>query len=299
MRKVEATPLPRLLTIYLGVAVWATLIFINWYYVKESSKVEAHLKKIKAEESKLKQEEAKLDALIAEIEQSKVYVETAETLYRKRTIWSKVLADLKQIMNDQGYNKTNENREYVWFKSLTLEHKAAARVNPFMAAKSGPPKPTEFVKLDGYASARGTRKATKMVQDLVASMVAYKPKELPEIEALDKLEKELKARQKKIKEMQEKNKGKKVVLSEKQQREIRAAEELKKHLQERKSGGIATLPFFGLFDKASRTVETKWKENASSSSGGKSDANMPQGAMEFVIKVGFKPKEKPAAKPMF
>lgn len=285
LRKAESTPLPRQLTIYLGVAVCAGLLFLNWFYMNESSKADKKLKRVTAEVNQEQQKITALDNLIAEIEQIKSHVTTVEDLYRNRTIWAKILFDLKNIINEQEYNKANDALEYLWLTSLSLEESRSSGGFGMPAQK------TKTMKLEGQASAKNTRRATMMVRNLIDSMVKYTPEKSPEEEAMEKIEERIKLREAIEEKLKDGKKKKK--LSAMEERKIRAEEELIKHLKDKKSGGIATMPFMKFFDESTREVKLKWSENSSGGSNSKMK-QMPGQAMKFELKLGFAPKKKAA-----
>ena len=295
LRKNEGTPLPRQLTIYLGVAVCMSLIFLNWFYFKEIEKAENKLKKINTSivDEKIKVNE--LDALIQKITIIKSHVTTVENLYRNRIIWAKVLFDLKHVINKQGYNKPNAKREYIWFTELSLSEKSVRSRGLGMPAQK-----VKSIKLKGIASAigsGGSRRATAMVTSLINTMVNYKPEKSPEDEAIEEIEKTLKLRQ----EIEEKLKGngkkKKEQLSEHEERKLRAENELIKHLQDKKSGGIALMPFMKQFNEK-RDLKLSWNDKVSAG-GGEKRKLMPEQAMKFELDLTFKPQKKKVLQPGF
>ncbi|MHC4870310.1 MAG: PilN domain-containing protein [Planctomycetota bacterium] len=295
LRKVESTPLPRQLTIYLGVALSAGMIFLNWFFFNETDKAEEKLAKVKVEISSEQNKIKQLEALALEIDAIKKHVNTVENLYRNRTIWAKVLFDLKNIMHQQEFNNENEDREYLWLKELKLEDTRTSGGGFGVA-----PQKTKTMKLNGYASAKGTRRATMMIRNLIDSMVGYTPEKSPEEEALENLEERLELRKELDEKLKTKGKKKKK-LSEQEERKLRAEDELIRHLQDKKSGGVATMPFMEFFNEATRDVKLKWSDRAPSASGGKSKEMkmLPLQAMGFEIKLSFKPKVKKAVTPGF
>ncbi len=293
LRRVEGTPLPRLLTICLGVAICVTLLFLNWFYFNETAKAKAKLKKVEknlvAEKGRIK----KLDKLIQKITTIKAHVSTIEDLYRERIIWAKVLFDLKHIVNQQEYNKQNKEREYIWFTDLVLGSKKVGGGMLGMPSQS-----VKLITIKGVASARGTRRATAMIRSLIDTMVSYKPEKSPEIEAVEEIEKTIKVRKAFEEMLKKKGKKGKVVLDQATKRKIRADNELIKHLQDKKSGGIAMMPFMNQFE-GRRQLKIKWQDkmNASKSKDGKKF--MPESGMKFELTLSFKPKKKKTVQPGF
>lgn len=281
LRRSEGTPLPRQLTIYLGVAITLGLIFVNYHFYMKTGKARGDLQGWQQRLVEVQNEEKQLQAILAEISGIETHVDACEELYRNRTVWAKILNDLKRIVNEQGFQRLNEDGEYLWFQSMSLR-KARRR-----SAVPDPNEPEDMLVLDGYASSKGSRRGARMVEDLLNAIVSYRPDVPPEQETYEMTEEE-KERMARLLEKQEKGES----LTPEETRRLSAAQEREAFRKSKKSGSIAMKGFYEFF--VTREVETTWLD-AMPSGSTKGLEGLPKTATKFTIRLGFKPRIKPQA----
>jgi Tfp pilus assembly protein PilN len=321
MRRSVGTPLGRQLIIYVGVALWMGLIYLNvsrFYDIKNAEKTLADLQR---DVSNLRPVEKKVKEIEEKISGIKARVDALETLYRQRMVWAKILYDLKKIVQQQGYEKINDDLEYIWLTKLSVEEKRGAPM--------GGEKTTELI-LEGYASASGresTRKTADMIRKLMDDMVRYRPEEEDKerkaaLEHVRKSKKDRESRDAEDKASEEKKtdesikdfsapqkkddaapegegnepeEGKKrisALLAKKQ--EVKATEILEEHLKT-ESGDLAKKPFFHFF--TGRSSSYKWVDSGlDTGEAAKRLELVPPKAMEFEIRLDIKPPVKPEKK---
>ncbi|MHC4886056.1 MAG: hypothetical protein ACYTGH_13325 [Planctomycetota bacterium] len=294
LRRSESTPLAQQLAIYIGVAAWAGLIFLNVSYYNQTTQAEKILKDKKVEITNKKKAEKELKEVKGKIAGIKTHVNAVEALYRNRLVWAKVLSDLKQIMHKQGYKRINTEGEYLWFNDLQV--KAMRKVGAAKTAGG----PTHEVIITGYASAKATRRATLMIERLMAEMKDFKP----DLDQKDRLSEELKKKiieNKKSQDEQEKKgqakaKAGSPLDAQLKAREEKADQKLLEHL-ELDSGGVAVQSFWELFQGL--TYKQSWEEELSLGDAAKALQKVPLSGMKFELHLGIKPPPKPEKKSRF
>ena len=281
MRRAEGTPLPRLLTICVGVALALLLIFVNAKYYMRTKKAVERKDTLIRDVADLQVQEQELTRIEGEIAAIGARIHAAEELFRNRIVYAKLLADLKRAINQLGFERMNEAREYLWLHTLSIEQSRSA--GPYGATDG----PKQFLKLEGYASAAGnnTRRASQMVNDLMYGLLTYTPSKTPEEEARERREEELEGR---IAELQAKDPE---ALTEDERRELEAAEAFEQHLKSHRSGLIARKPLYeAYFTDQGRDLSVEW-EDSLSTGGQNTLPNLPNAAMGFDIRLGFRPRQ--------
>jgi len=231
MRKVEGTPLPRLLVTYLGIIVACVLLWLNLQFIlKEIPQANREKDQLSKELKEAEESSKRLDVLEAEIEDIGAHVESVKDLYRGRVIWAKILYDLKMIVNaDESLNRENSDRRYLWITDLKL-------------GKSGKGGASEVV-LNCFASAPTTANGTTIVRNFLNNLAQYRPKEAPETQMRKMLEETLQRME--FRRRQGAQQTEEGELPPKTPEQLETERQLEA-LKTRASGRIATMPFSDL-----------------------------------------------------
>lgn len=271
LRRVEGTPLPRQLTIYLAVAVSLVLVFLNVKIYMTTQNRQRELEELQTEVAKLKEQERELEALIAQIEAIRARVDAATKLVRQRVVYAKLLADLKQIVNSLGYNQANEQRQYLWLSRLDLQE--GRRQNE-----------QRKLVMEGFATGPDSRRAWQMVGQFGRSLIEYRPVATTPEGVQDD---QIRGSRERLEELEKIDSNE---LTEEQRREKEALEAFMQHLRMHRSGGVAEEPFVSFFEPESLYTEQTWSDSV-----GSPDENVempPVGGMEFTIEIDFKAAQK-------
>ena len=173
MRKAEGLPKKQLLVLLCLVAVLGGLVYMVTRYTF------VILPELRMEQASLAQEERRLTAVVQElqrinqeIDRMSGYVDAVKSLYRGRTVWAKILADVKNIVNfDPAMSEYNVEQRYLWLTKLTGRGKA--------------------ITLAGFATAASQVVAMQMPERLLQGFRDYSPVTLPEKDEETRLQEEL------------------------------------------------------------------------------------------------------------
>ena len=107
-RRVEGTPLPRQLTIYVGVALCSGLMAANAVFMfNRLPQAQAQLETVTKQVSTLATKAKEVDAMEAKIKGIEGRTTAIEQLYRERIVWAKLLSDFRNIVNTQSIDPAN------------------------------------------------------------------------------------------------------------------------------------------------------------------------------------------------
>lgn len=220
LRKKEGLPLPQLAGIFAGIAVLAYLAYhiIN-YHVDVIPSLKSRIESREQEKRNLQAQVEMLKKLNAEIDRKNQYVESVKSLYRQRIVWSKVLADIKSIVNfDDAMSEYNAEMRYLWFTNFTGRGRN--------------------ISLKGYATAANQVSAMQMTEQLLHGFLNYAPATRPEKNEEERLQEELR----RAVAEHEAERRDRPELPIQGPREIGIRQRLEE-IKTIKSGGIALLPF--------------------------------------------------------
>lgn len=176
LRKKERMPLPQFLGVLAGVLL---LGLVGYMIVKYQFAVIPELtnrrQSLLAQQTKLRAEAAELAEINGEIGRLSQIIDAVKSLYRGRRVWSKVLADIKNIVNfDATMSEVNPENRYLWLTRLQGD---------------GP-----RISLSGYATAGDSRsQALQLPERLIEGFRTYAPTNLPEKDEEARLQDELRA----------------------------------------------------------------------------------------------------------
>ena len=175
MRKKERMPLPQFLALCLAVVIMGGLVTaIAKYRFDTIPTLERKERDLRQEVRNLQVQAEELKRLNAEIARMSEYVETVKSLYKNRKVWSKLLADIKSIVNfDATMSEYNTDMRYIWFTTLAGDSRK--------------------IDLGGFSTAGTQNAAMQMTEQLLQGFLTYAPPELPEKQEEIKLEQQLRS----------------------------------------------------------------------------------------------------------
>lgn len=298
MRRVEGTPLPRQLTIYLGVAISAALIALNVLFAKNRiPEMDTKLKGLQNQVKEQSEKAKEVDVLEESVANIKSRVGAIEQLYRKRIVWAKLLSDLRDIVNKQNIDPAN--REYIWFTRLNFL--PPKNTNTMVRRRGKQPTnvkkpPEEFLLLEGFASAPVNNRALEMVNQLLTSMQKYTPEKSHKEDVLQDLYKKEVLWDQRVAQLKKAGKS----LSESEESYYKGLKDRIEHLATHNSGQIAKRSFSSFFSDEEnywQITSATWEPSAfggkTKGSSGADAATQPNSAMRFSFKIGFKPRVEP------
>lgn len=236
MRKKERTPLPQLIGYIFMAALLALAGLSIFYYMNNVvPTLERNRNGLSSKRNQLRDEVKELQELNNEIERLSDYVDTVKTLYKQRIVWSKILSDLKNIINfDPDMAVYNADMKYIWLVSLNGSNKS--------------------INLRGYATSANQLLAMQMPEQLLAYFISYSPTSLPEKDEEERLEGELRLAMAEHDKLRSENPD----LSIQGEREVAIRKRLEE-IKNIKSGGIAMKPFSSFLVPGSlRLHEATW-----------------------------------------
>lgn len=239
MRKKESMPLPQFLGILGGIVAFAVLGFfiINymWFIIPE---MQARKNRLRSEETALKGQAKDYDQMTSEINQMSEYIDTVRSLYLNRTVWSKVLADLKTITNfDNKQGQQNAENKYIWMTHIVCND--------------------SVLGIDGVASGPSEQSAIEMLQHMLRSMRDESTNIPPEQQRLRQLEEDLHL----VTERYEARRDEDPSLPDESDEMISLRTQLAL-LRSTVSGGIATKPFASQIDiRSINPVRQEWRKS--------------------------------------
>ena len=275
-RKVEATPIARQITNYVGVLAVVGLLAVNAVlqfntlrnYEKKLEILNQSIADLTVQVQQVRDDEAK----IAEI---KNHVNTVTELYKNRVVWAKLLQDVKTSVNSfypgVNINRRNKDGVYFWLSRISLL-KARGVSRSRRRVKGAPVEPKQMLELVGYASTNegsGGKRATRasnIVQQFVKFIVDY----VPTVEGSEEKRRELAAAA--------------AAAGESDPNELIARTESPEE-------GIAYEPFYSYFMRHA-IQQMQWEEF----SGKKDMPEMPLGAVKFTVDFFFTPPVETAKK---
>lgn len=241
MRKKERMPLPQLLML-VGVVVLFCLLglVIANYYMNVIPNLESRKRSLTATRQTLQVRADELKRINAEIASLTDYVDAVKTLYRQRIVWSKILSDLKHIVNfDPSMSEYNPDMRYLWLTKLS------GRGNE--------------LTLNGYATSGNQVVAMQMPERLLQGFRTYAPLTLPEKDEEARLQESLREAQAEHDALRRENPG----LPLQGPKEVAVRQRLEE-IQNIKSGGIALKAFSELMTPASiRLLNATWTNTPS------------------------------------
>jgi Tfp pilus assembly protein PilN len=276
LRKAEGTPLPRFVAMCAGIVVNGILLVLLLHLVINVLRdTQERHDKLAKEVSERKEEAKKLDDLQLQIAQINARVDAVRTLYQNRTVFAKILWDLKQIIDyDERINESNPEGRYLWLTSLK-----------YQVGKT--------LDIEGLASGANTTEASKNFEELLRQINTYRCEKAPE--ELER--KDLEERRTRVKVEMATAKARAASPEEADVQEYqKQLDEIEKRLQEIQkavpSGGVAKLSFLEFF-KSLQWKGISWQTIASAEKtekGAKAE-NMPFGAQKFLLTLDLKPPE--------
>lgn len=267
MRKKERMPLPQLLGM-LGVIVVFCLLgyMIVNYMMNIIPNLENRKTSAESTRQRLQVQANRLKEINAEIAKLTEYVDAVKTLYRQRIVWSKVLSDLKHIVNfDPAMSEYNQDMRYLWLTKLSGKG--------------------SDLTLNGYATAANQVVAIQMPERLLQGFLTYAPLTLPEKDEEARLQDSLKEAQAEHDALRRDNPD----LPLQGPKELAVRQRLEE-IQNIKSGGIAMKPFSSLFEPSSlRLINATWTNApARARRGGVGEELFPTQAWQFGISMKLK-----------
>jgi hypothetical protein len=224
LRKKERMPLPQFLGVIAGVALFGLLGYmIVRYQFAIVPDLQSQRDNLARTRARLQEEAQELAVVNGEIGRLSSLVEAVKTLYRQRRVWSKVLADLKHIVNfDATMSDVNPDGRYIWLTS-------------FSTIGSN-------IHLQGYATVGNNRaQAIQLPERFLEGFLTYAPVSLPEKDEEARIQEELRVA----------TADYEVLRAEQPELPLQGPEEIR--LRQRlaeiktvKSGGIAMQPFNAL-----------------------------------------------------
>ncbi|MCL2000543.1 MAG: hypothetical protein FWG74_03835 [Planctomycetes bacterium] len=220
LRKKQRMPIQFLLGIIGGVLAFCLLGYIvAGYELEIIPGLKRERDNLTQTRNRLRLQAEELRQINAEIARLTEYVDAVKTLYRNRVVWSKILSDMKNIIDfDPVMNEYNAEMRYLWFNKLTGKGKA--------------------ITLTGFATALEQRGAMQLYEQLLQSMRIFAPLGVPERGEEIRLQNELKVTMAEYEELRRVNPE----LPPQGPNEIAILERLEE-IKGFKSGGIALQPF--------------------------------------------------------
>ncbi len=267
LRRPEGTPLPRFITTCVGVLIVCVLIVLIIHLkVNVIPQKEDNVDKLTARVVEAEQKASRLEKLQTEIDAIQARVDNVKRLFLSRTIWAKILWDLKQIISlDPNVDRANRKLRYLWLTKLSYEPRR------------------HQVELEGYASAQHPRPALGMLEVLVRNMRTFEAGEKPEKQRRAQLEAMLEDRKKQWETLRQQDE---TLPTESE--EIKKLKERLEELEKRESGMISKQPFYELFKRASVKAEYGWNDAPSPDDALKTAELLPVMAHKFRIQMELK-----------
>ena len=175
LRGSEPTPLPLAVTFFVGLVLVGFLgLTIYRYQYRVIPKLTKEIANEKAEEARLQAVEKDLQLLRSRINVIREHVDAVRTLYRGRTIWARILSDIKHLITeDATLNNANAGRRYLWLTNIDF-------TSPRLTLK-------------GNAAATDRNRAIEIHARLLRAFQDFTPTESPEVEEIRRIEAELEA----------------------------------------------------------------------------------------------------------
>lgn len=236
LRKKGGLPMPQLLGLLVSVAILGVLVYmVTGYHMDTIPALKSRKSTLEARKVNLEKQVKELAAINAEIARMSGYVNAVKGLYRQRIVWSKVLADIKNIVNfDPSMSEYNPDMRYLWLTKLSGQEKK--------------------ISLEGYTTASSQVLAMQLSERLINNFRTYVPTSLPEKDEELRLQEELRLA---ITE-HEAEKRERPELPMQGPRELTIRQRLEE-IKNIKSGGIALMPFNSMIEDGSlKLLRTTW-----------------------------------------
>lgn len=220
LRKKERMPVQYLLGIVGGIAIFLLLGYvIADYEMNIIPGLKNERETLTQDRNRLRLQAEELKQINAEIARLTEYVDAVKTLYRNRVVWSKILSDMKNIVNfDPAMSEYNSDMRYLWFTKFSGKSKN--------------------ITLTGFATASDQVVAIQLPERLLQGILTFAPPGLPEKGEEVRLQNELKAAVAEYEGLRRDNPD----LPPQGPNEIAIRERLEE-IKKFKSGGIALQPF--------------------------------------------------------
>ncbi len=233
LRKKERMPIQQLLGLIGAIVLFCLLgymIFTYAFYTVPDLTMRRD--DLTRDRDRLRIQAEELKKINAEIARLTEYVDAVKTLYRNRVVWSKILSDMKHIVNfDPAMSEYNNDMRYLWFTKFTGKGKN--------------------ISLTGFATASDQVVAIQMPERLLQGILSYKPDGLPEKGEEARLEAELKSVVAEYEGLRRENPD----LPPQGPKEIAIRERLEE-IKKFKSGGVALQSFAQLLAPGSLQLNT-------------------------------------------
>ena len=292
LQEADATPLPRFIAICAGVLLVAGLAAGNLYLMRQQKKAEEKLADRSNVLVEKKAEAEQVDVLEAKIKEINEHVDVIKGLYKKRTIWAKLLYDMKKIVTfDPTVDQSNEAERYLWLYKLS--HKPGRSAD-------------KMLTLEGFSSFGGYQtESVEFVQQMLRFMIDFQAKSGPEKEMTKKLQEEVKTLEEELRKAAELRRKlrksnpslpKETREMKAKREEVEAKQKEMAELEKEASGRVALKAFHKWFEAGTiHLVNSELADTPSLPDDLKEAENVPESLQKFKITMKFKPlEEKPA-----
>lgn len=270
LRKKERMPMPHLLALVGVVCLLGGLGYaVMQYKMNIIPGLTARRDSLRRERTALQAKEKELKDINAQIATLSQHVDAVKTLYRNRVVWSKILSDVKNIVNfDPAMSEYNADMRYLWLTRFVGKGKNLA--------------------LDGFATASTQVVAMQMPERLLQGFLNYTPATLPEKDEEVRLQEELRVAMANYDALRRENPELPV-----QGPEETALRQRLEELKKVKSGGIALRPFVEILNPGSlKLLSATWTRAPQSRRTGAAAVSyseiFPAMAWSFKVSMDFK-----------
>lgn len=236
LRKRGGLPMSQLVGLLVAVAVLGGLVYmVTKYQMDIIPSLRERQRNLQSQKEMLEKKAKELAQINAEINRMSGYVNAVKGLYKQRVVWSKVLSDIKNIVNfDPSMSEYNSDMRYLWLTRLTGKDKK--------------------INLEGYATSSSQVLAMQLSERLINNFRTYVPTSLPEKDEEVRLQEEL--RQAIAEHEAERRERPELPMQGPRELTIRQRLDEIKNI---KSGGIAMMPFNSLLEDGSLKLnKTTW-----------------------------------------
>ncbi len=268
LRKKSGVPPKQLLGLAIAVAVLGGLVYlVTKYHMDTLPTLRDRQSSLQSRRTQLQQKVEELKKINQEIAAKSTYIDAVKGLYRQRVVWSKVLSDVKNIVNfDPSMNEYNADMRYLWLTKLSGREKS--------------------LSMDGFATASTQVVAMQLPERLLHSIRSYAPANLPEKDEEIRLQDEL--RQAVAEHEAERRERPELPIQGPRELSIRQRLEEIKTI---KSGGIALMPLHaGLVDGSLQLNRAAWVNAPRRGGASRDDTGelFPDNAWSFSIEMTLK-----------
>lgn len=220
LRKKGGVAPKQLLGLVAAVAVLGGLVYmVTKYQMDTLPTLRDRKQSLQTQQAGLRKKVEELKKINQEIASKSAYVDAVKGLYRQRVVWSKVLSDVKNIVNfDPSMSEYNTDMRYLWLTKLNGRERS--------------------LSMQGFATASSQVVAMQLPERLLHSIRSYAPVNLPEKDEEIRLQDELR----KAVAEHEAERRERPELPMQGPRELSIRQRLEE-IKTIKSGGIALMPF--------------------------------------------------------